>query len=399
VWYDETTGWNAEISPIHGVKRERIVAWMKCLTSTFIPVVCLLGLMSSALADVVVIANRSGQDVTITVTAVDGETRAGEFPIDSGDVVTIPSRGKIDGGFFNGQQQVQYRLDVNSAYYFGRWDDRLDLRQIGLGATVATQAGREVGAGHDLYEVASLPVKILADDDQRLTRVVWEPRFRKRLKTASDVLERYFRVRLQVIDVGTWDSDDEIRDFPTSLAEFETEVELGEARIAVGFTSQHKPPEGKTHLGGTRGPLHKHLLMREWDQHISEAERLELLLHELGHYFGAAHSPEPDSVMRPMLGDRKARLTSFRLGFDPVNALVAYLVTEEIRLNDVRSFAELSIPTKTRLRQIYAELARAQPDDPVATTYRDFLDQLLSPPSPHFLLIPGTQRENRSESD
>ena len=126
-------------------------------------------------------------------------------------------------------------------------------------------------------------------------------------------------------------------------------------------------------LGGTYGPFQSHILIREWAQHISEAERLELLIHELGHHLGAVHSPEPDSVMRPILGDRQARCAAFPIRFDPVNTLAMYLVGEEIRIRHVHSFARMSTPTKMRLRQIYTVLSQALPSDPAAAKYLDLL--------------------------
>ena len=76
-------------------------------------------------------------------------------------------------------------------------------------------------------------------------------------------------------------------------------------------------------MAGTRGPLHSHILVREWSPQMSEPERLEFLVHELGHFLGASHSPEPDSVMRPVLGDQPGRSArAFRIRFDPVNTLV-----------------------------------------------------------------------------
>ena len=117
------------------------------------------------------------------------------------------------------------------------------------------------------------------------------------------------------------------------------------------------------------GPFRSHILIREWALHVSEAERLELLIHELGHHLGAAHSPEPDSVMRPILGDRRARRLSFPIRFDAVNTLAMNLLAEEIRLRNVRSIADLSIPTRTRLRQVFTQLAYALPKDPAARQY------------------------------
>ena len=60
-------------------------------------------------------------------------------------------------------------------------------------------------------------------------------------------------------------------------------------------------------FGCSLGPLHTHILIREWKPR-TEPERLEVLVHELGHFLGACHSPENDSVMRPLLGDGRANL-------------------------------------------------------------------------------------------
>ncbi len=75
--------------------------------------------------------------------------------------------------------------------------------------------------------------------------------------------------------------------------------------MAIGFTSQYMIPHGVMHLGGTRGPLYPYILIRELgSQHVSKSERLEILVHEMGHYLGASHTADMDSVMRPQLGDQ-----------------------------------------------------------------------------------------------
>jgi hypothetical protein len=115
--------------------------------------------------------------------------------------------------------------------------------------------------------------------------------------------------------------------------------------------------------------------LREWSKHVSEAERLELLVHELCHFLGAAHSPESVSVMRPILGDRQVRLKSFTIAVDPVNALVMNLVADDIRDRGIKSFGQISDTTAARLRVIYEVLGEALPDDPAAKNYLGFLDR------------------------
>src|SRR5262249_19165218 len=157
----------------------------------------------------------------------------------------------------------------------------------------------------------------LVDDDEPTARRVWEERLRKRLRAASDIIEKHCRVRFEVAAVETWESDNKLTEFKELHEEFERKVKPGPARLAIGFTSQLPHPQGYTDLGTTRCVLHTHILIREWYPR-SEPERLEVLVHELGHFLGASHSAEGDSVLRPRLADGKALASSFRIRFDPL---------------------------------------------------------------------------------
>jgi hypothetical protein len=182
-------------------------------------------------------------------------------------------------------------------------------------------------------------------------------------------------MKLTVKSFGVWQSDNAIDEFELSLREFEQNVRPRDAQIAIGFTSQYEVVRGRTHMGGTRGPMHSHILLREWSQHVSEAERLELLVHELGHYLGAVHSPESTSVMRPVLGDRQARAKAFRIALDPLNALAMNVVGEEISNRGITSFSQLSVPSRERLEMIYSTIAEAMPTDPAVQSYLEFLER------------------------
>jgi hypothetical protein len=325
-------------------------------------------------ADVVVVDNRSRQSVEFTVWRGNVETSPTRIVVAGYQLIPVPTRGPVELAFRQGEQSVRYRLDANAAYFFAGEGDQLGLHKIGLGGSDATLAGRDMGAPADLERIGILPVKILSDDDQRYTRRVWEPQLRQRVQAASEVLQRFCRIRLEVVAVETWDTEDQITDFQQSLLEFAREVDPRPAQVAIGWTSQYQIVRGRTRLGGTYGPFQSHILIREWAQHISKAERLELLVHELGHHLGAAHSPESDSVMRPILADRQIRRSRFPLRFDAVNTLAMYLVAEEFRLRNARRLSEISPATKARLRQIYAELSRADPEDPAARKYLELLD-------------------------
>ena len=74
-----------------------------------------------------------------------------------------------------------------------------------------------------------------------------------------------------------------------------------------------------------RPPLFSHLPLPDAQAGFTADDQLKLLVHELGHYLGAVHSSQPDSVMRPKYFDNQAGAAVL----DPVNALVTSLVGDE----------------------------------------------------------------------
>jgi len=324
-----------------------------------------------------------------------------QYNLASGEVLPIPVLGTVRVAFGT-RQPRQYMLDPNTVCYFGLLDGVLDLQQIGFtdeeefAATASTSASRSLHATaiatakqeqrwRAIAEcpTAVIPVKVLVDDNEVARTELWHRRLSDRLEAASKIFEQHARIRFQVVAFDTWQSNDAINKFSSSLSELEREVPVAPARLAIGFTSQYKQPQGTTRLGGTFGPFRSHILIREWHNHISEAERTEVLVHELGHYFGATHSLEPTSVMRPKLGDRQSRKQGFRIRFDPLNTLILYLVGEEIRYRGIDRLSEVSPETKQILRNIYAELTRGFPEDNAAPRMLRFLSapsgRLLSP--------------------
>jgi len=304
------------------------------------------------------------------------------FTVEAGDVVAVPV-DSADTLAVRGSGIGAYDLNAYGVYYIGPTRaGRVELREIDLGIAPAATSNRDVvgaladvagpdvlGGSEEREKRRTISVALYVDEDEPAVEQLWQRRLQQRIAAASQIFERSCGLKLAVRSYGSWKSNDAVDDFELSLREFEAEVRPKDARLAIGFTSQYQVTKGRTHLGGTRGPLHTHILLREWSQHVSEVERLELLVHELSHFLGAAHSPESNSVMRPILGDRQAHARSFRIAVDPVNALVMSLVGEEIRDRGVISLGQLSAPARTRLEAVYSTLSRAMPKDPVAPAY------------------------------
>lgn len=328
-------------------------------------------------AGVVVLANRTDKEVALSV--VRSDNSASPHRLAPGDVFPVPVADKVGVAFDTGAGGRRLLLETNSVYYFVEQDEKLDLIKVAF-PEVATQRIPSSASKESirLESVGTIPVMLLVDDDEPAVRRLWEKRLRERFTEVSDVFENHCRIRFEVVAVGTWDSDDRTLDFAKSLSEFELEVTPAPARLAVGFTSQYQIPRGRTHLGGTRGALHSHILIREWSQHITKTERLEVLMHELGHYLGASHSLEAVSVMRPVLGDRLSHARSFRIGFDPPNTLIMNSVCEAIRTRNITSLWQLRSDTKARLHNIYDALGDTMSEDPAAAHY---IRTLYYPPS------------------
>jgi hypothetical protein len=332
-------------------------------------------------AAVVILDNHAAEKAEFTIRRPDGkETRYSVIP---GALVPIAVTSSVHIVFDADGQSHRYLLRPNSIYCFTGRDKQLALSEL---AMPAPRDARPPTATHSLDSallaspavpdsVYTVPVMILADDKEPRARAVWEECLRKRLAAASEIFARYCRVRFQVVAVGTWVGDNRIHEFTQSVAEFESEVRPAPARLAIGFTGRYKWAPGEMHVGGIRGPLRSHILIREALVKVSEPERLEVLVHELGHFLGAAHAPEGTSVMRPMLGDRRACVRGFSIGFDARNALAMYLLAETLRSRPIWGLHQLPSETRVALWRAYASLAEGLPDDPAAPRYMAMLGQ------------------------
>ena len=358
---------------------------------------CLLGLLSIVCGavdvlrgDVIVLASRTGKEISFTVREQDSEPKSHTLPVQ--ELVSIPVTNPIEVRFGPGDNETEYSIDPNSVCFFSLSDTGLmELNRIGFAADAAKNADvqgpddgndkRKTAAGEPDRDVdpfadkiCTIPVKIFVDDEEPFVRKRWEARLRSRIERASDILEQHCRVRFKVVAADTWDSDNAEFDFAKLLAEFEREVRVEPAALAIGFTSQPRIPQRRTRLGATFAPLRQFILIREWSKKMGEGERLEVLLHELGHYLGATHSPENDSIMRPNLNDGRANLPTFHLGFDPVNTLIMCLVGDEIRKHGVRHLHQLTPRSRAQLKSIYREIVKITPDEPATVRLLDLLD-------------------------
>lgn len=324
-----------------------------------------------ARGDVVVLANRSPQEVAARV--VIGEQQR-PLKIASGRQVVLRVAEPCQLWYDVSGNLVRYQLDNNAVYFFAHntqgW---LDLNRVDLGEPSAAEEGQAGVAAREVEPIAELPIKILVDNHDPTPREVWEKRIRERIAVVSRILMEHCRLRLTVAAVETWDSGDEPQSFPQALQQFRRRVDPAPGRLAIGFTGRYPRETKRVDLGITHGMLQSHILIREWTASMHEPKRVEVLLHEIGHYLGAVHSPDAYSVMRPVLDDKNVIRREMPIAFDPVNTLLINLIADEIRARQADSITDLSPSSREQLTRIYEAMLRATPED---SSIRQYLSQV-----------------------
>ncbi len=357
------------------------VRWPLALLTTILSLAPLV-----AHADVVVVANRTRDQVPVRIIA---DKLARSMTIPAGRQVVLSVQESCQLLYDVSGELIRYQLDTNSVYFFA-FDDKgwLDLHRVDLGGdlTSASQSSNNLLSKRPSSKnrpanisaiapnkLAVLPIKILVDNHDPRPRKVWETNLRKRIARVSKILQQHCRLQLKIVAVETWNSGDRPMEFKQTLADFRKRVDPHPGRLAIGFTGRYQKASGRVDLGVTQGMLQSHILIREWAASMSEPERAEVLLHEIGHYLGAVHSPDTGSVMRPVLADDKAIHNSFHVGFDPVNTLIINLVSDEIRTRKTDSVSTLTQDARRRLTQVYEALLKAAPNE---SSIRQYLSQL-----------------------
>ncbi len=311
-------------------------------------------------AAVVVLANRGNKTVRLALRSYGGTVV--RYSLGPGKLVPVQVPDRVDVTFAVGEKQHHQQLDIDTIYYFVEKADDIRLEQI----TFPQSGGGlwlHVNADGRPPQAAVVPVKLLVDDEQPAVRRTWEKRLREQFAAVSKMIERYCRVRFQVVAVGTWESDNAAGDFARLNDDFRRKVSPDPAWLAIGFTSQFQA-KNRTAPHLPVDPFATHLLVPDAQKEFNGSDQFDLLLHQLGHYLGAVHCAEADSVMHPSLGRQgQSPHQAGRVGYDPINTLVMNLMGREIRTRQARTPADISRGTRQYLLTIYSEMSRQLPGD------------------------------------
>lgn len=337
-------------------------------------------ILSALTASAGYVAVANGTDQTVQFQMAHGPGQPTPIVLLPGESRVFPVGRQPEIGYTAGGQAVRFRLEPYTAYMFTT-NDAGALALHGIETPGRLPPKDDIPDGPPAAKApVKVTVKVLVDDADVRSKSAAAAAVRERVAAASAVLERQCGVKLEVVEIGEWKSDPRAPDMIELLKGFEKWVNPAPADLAIGFTSRlggKGPPRASegTIAGCTRGPLATHVLVRE-NGVRTEPEKVEVLLHELAHRFGAAHSPDPISAMRSQLGDGRAAHARFRVGLDPINALAVAIWADEIRTGQLKSWNDLRAPARGRLKVLYRALAAATENDTVARDYASMIDRI-----------------------
>ena len=233
------------------------------------------------MGDVVVVVNRTSEPVRFTVSTSSMNSRDVTLP--RGEMVTLAMRSRADLDCASATPN-DYQLQANEAYYFepAKAKPSHFAKSTWVAARIARrsrvdQVEKRNGFGRDPRQDSRGRRR---ERHQRVMGTTPKKTDRRRL----GAVERLFHVKFEVVSVETWHSSIEAANFADVMRDFERVVDPKPARLAIGFSSQLSVLMSETTPESIDAPLHSHLLIGEQSTQLTEAERLELLIHRLGHY-------------------------------------------------------------------------------------------------------------------
>jgi hypothetical protein len=336
-----------------------------------------LALASPAAAGVVALANFTPKPVTFTLTEPGGKPRT--VRLSPAEVSPVRVSGPATIAYTAAAGEVSLRVDPYTAYVFVG-DEKAGLRLEGVempGQAPERDDRPELNPAPP--EPVKVPVTLLVDDADPRADDGWQKAIGERFETAAKVVESHSGVRFTVAGFARWRSDRRLKDLPSLLGDFETQVKVKPGQVAVGFTSRpvQDDPNQPGPFGACRPFPASHILIREW-QPKADSEKVEVLIHHLGLALGATLTPDEGSVMRPDIANGLARHADYRYRFDPLNVLAMSIWGEELRRGPLGNAGDATAASRMRLTRIYQAMVKVRPGDSLSLTYLNAFDAAMA---------------------
>jgi tetratricopeptide (TPR) repeat protein len=133
----------------------------------------------------------------------------------------------------------------------------------------------------------------------------WKYEFERRLAYASKIFETEFKLRLQPAVYWNWRPCDEKRETHYLLEELRSGFPLRGIDMVMGLTRLSDIPDPSQvkdlHVIGQARPFSGYLVLRYPHHRLFRIQQETVLVHELGHMFGAVHTGNRNSIMSPVV--------------------------------------------------------------------------------------------------
>lgn len=133
----------------------------------------------------------------------------------------------------------------------------------------------------------------------------WKSDFERRLTYASRIFESEFKIKFRIVRYSKWTPNDETAEMTTLLEELRSDAPLVDSDIMIGLThfavAPDQPNMRDLHTLGQARPFTGHLVIRYPANKLYKVQEDTVLVHELGHVFGAVHTQDPNSIMSPIV--------------------------------------------------------------------------------------------------
>lgn len=144
----------------------------------------------------------------------------------------------------------------------------------------------------------------------------WKEKFKQRLAYASSIFEREVGIKFTPVKFDSWNPADE-SDINTLFEDLRSNISLdGNIDLVIGLASAKNilPNQmNDSHIIGRARPFSGYLVLRHPLDPLFKIQEETVLIHELGHLFGAIHTFEPNTIMSAVIEKQ------IPTKFDPLN--------------------------------------------------------------------------------